>query len=33
MDINTAFDRDVCQHCPHAEVVFDLFHVVALYGR
>lgn len=33
MDMNTAFDREVKQHCPQAEVVFDLFHVVALYGR
>lgn len=33
MDMNTAFDREVKQHCPNAEVVFDLFHVVALYGR
>lgn len=33
MDMNTAFDREVRQHCPQAEVVFDLFHVVALYGR
>lgn len=32
MDMNTAFDREVKQHCPQAEVVFDLFHVVALYG-
>lgn len=33
MDMNTAFDSEVRQHCPQAEVVFDLFHVVALYGR
>ena len=29
MDMNTAFDLEVKQHCPQAEVVYDLFHVVA----
>ncbi len=33
MDMNTAFDLEVKQHCPQAEVVYDLFHVVARYGR
>lgn len=33
MDMNTAFDREIQQHCPQAEVVYDLFHVVARYGR
>ncbi len=33
MDINTAFDLEVQAHCPNAEVVYDLFHVVAKYGR
>ncbi len=33
MDMNTAFDLEVRQHCAHAEVVYDLFHVVARYGR
>lgn len=33
MDMNTAFDREVKLHCPRAEVVYDLFHVVARYGR
>ena len=33
MDMNTAFDLEVRQHCPHAEVVYDLFHVVARFGR
>jgi len=33
MDMNTAFDLEVKRHCPQAEVVYDLFHVVALYGR
>ena len=29
--LNTAFDLEVKQHCPQAEVVYDLFHVVARY--
>jgi transposase len=33
MDMNTAYDMEVRQHCPNAEVVYDLFHVVAKYGR
>jgi transposase len=33
MDMNTAFDLEVQLHCPHARVVYDLFHVVAKYGR
>ena len=33
MDMNTAFDLEVRQHCPKAEVVYDLFHVVARFGR
>lgn len=33
MDMNTAFDLEVKLHCPKAEVVYDLFHVVAKYGR
>jgi transposase len=33
MDMHRAFVREVRDHCPHAEVVFDLFHVVAKYGR
>jgi transposase len=33
MDMNTAFDLEVKQHCPDAEVVYDLFHVVAKFGR
>jgi transposase len=33
MDMNTAFDLEVRRHCPHAEVVYDLFHVVARFGR
>ncbi|GAB3391374.1 hypothetical protein GCM10027514_35370 [Azotobacter armeniacus] len=33
MDMNTAFDLEVRQHCPRAEVVYDLFPVVARYER
>ncbi len=33
MDMNTAFDLEVRVHCPNAEVVYDLFHVVARFGR
>ncbi|MGO1073875.1 ISL3 family transposase [Lysobacter sp. CA199] len=33
MDMNSAYDLEVRLHCPNAEVVYDLFHVVAKYGR
>ncbi|ATD58956.1 MAG: ISL3 family transposase [Janthinobacterium svalbardensis] len=33
MDMNTAMDLEVREHCPNAEVVYDLFHVVARFGR
>lgn len=33
MDMNTAFDLEVKMHCPNARIVYDLFHVVAKYGR
>ncbi len=33
MDMNTAFDLEVRQHCPKARIVYDLYHVVAKYGR
>jgi transposase len=33
MDMNTAFDLEVRAHCPNAEVVYDLFHVIAKYAR
>lgn len=33
MDMNTAFDLEVRKHCPSARVVYDLFHVIAKYGR
>lgn len=33
MDMNTAFDLEVKRHCPNAAVVYDLFHVIAKFGR
>lgn len=33
MDMNTGFELEVRHHCKNAAVVFDLFHVVAKYGR
>jgi transposase len=33
MDMNTALDLEVRAQCPQAEVVYDLFHVVAKFGR
>lgn len=33
MDMNTAMDLEAQHHCPNAKVVYDLFHVVAKFGR
>jgi transposase len=33
MDMNGAYEAEVRHQCPKAEIVFDLFHVVAKYGR
>jgi transposase len=33
MDMNGAYEREVRAQCPGAEIVYDLFHVVAKYGR
>ncbi len=33
MDMNTALDLEVQKHCPDAEVIYDLFHVIAKFGR
>ena len=33
MDMNSAMDLEVQKHCPKARVVYDLFHVVAKFGR
>ena len=33
MDMNTPFDLEVKMHCKKSEVVYDIFHVIAKYGR
>jgi transposase len=33
MDMNAAYENEVRAWCPNAKIVFDLFHVVAKYGR
>jgi transposase len=33
MDMTTAYEEEVRAQCPNAMVVYDLFHVVAKYGR
>lgn len=33
MDMNAAYEQAVRHHCRNAEIVYDLFHVVAKYGR
>lgn len=33
MDMNPAYEEEVRAQCPHAVIVYDLFHVVAKYGR
>ena len=33
MDMNGAYEQEVRAQCPNAEVVYDLFHVVAKFGR
>ena len=33
MDMNPAYEEEVRYQCPLVEIVFDLFHVVAKYGR
>lgn len=33
MDMNGAYESEVRHQCPQAEIVYDLFHVVAKYGR
>lgn len=33
MDMNAAYEQEVRRHCPQARIVYDLFHVVAKYGR
>jgi transposase len=33
IDMNAAYEQEVRAHCPAAEIVYDLFHVVAKFGR
>ncbi len=33
MDMSAAYAGEVKARCPHAEIVYDLFHVVAKFGR
>ena len=33
MDMHAAYELELRRHCPHTEIVYDLFHVVAKYGR
>ncbi|WP_236755938.1 ISL3 family transposase [Achromobacter pulmonis] len=33
IDMTTAYELEIQTHCPQAEIVYDLFHVVAKYGR
>lgn len=33
IDMTTAYELEIKAQCPNAEVVYDLFHVVAKYGR
>ena len=33
MDMNGAYAEEVRAHCPHAAIVYDLFHVVVKYGH
>ncbi len=33
MDMNAAYELEVREHCPQAKIVYDLFHVIAKYGR
>lgn len=33
MDMNASYELEVRLHCPQAQIVYDLFHVLAKYGR
>ena len=33
MDMNAAYEAEVQDQCPGAQIVYDLFHVMAKYGR
>ncbi|WP_143281276.1 transposase, partial [Burkholderia mallei] len=32
IDMTTAYELEIKEQCPQAEIVFDLYHVVAKYG-
>ena len=33
IDMNGAYAEELRAHCPHVAIVYDLFHVIAKYGR
>lgn len=33
MDMNAGYEREVQAHCSQAAIIYDLFHVIAKYGR
>src|SRR6056297_57264 len=33
IDMTTAYELEIHAHCPQSEIVYDMFHVVAKYGR
>lgn len=33
MDMSEAYEQETRQHCPQVAIVYDLFHIVAKYGR
>jgi len=33
MDMNASYEEEIKEHSPQADIVYDLFHVVAKYGR
>ena len=33
MDMNSSYEQEVWLHCPNAKIVYDLYHVIAKYGR
>lgn len=33
LDMHAAYELELRRHCPNAQIVYDLFHVIAKYGR
>lgn len=33
MDMNASYEQEIKEHSPQADIIYDLFHVVAKYGR